>query len=828
MISLFTYTSGDQSVAYLSQLFGSIGTVLPVVATTVLGTMFKTLNTTALVLGSIMVVHTTVIGLLKTAQEGEFLGKQWNSLWVPLRTVMGIAALFPTSTGYSALQVIMMWFILQGVGAADALWNSVLTYVSVTGSPYSTQGGLSSTTQGISQNFQDVFDAMVCQAEAHTRSPLLNTNMVSPYPYYYYCADPSNAQKNFCLETDDDMLNIVSGPQVTSAGQIYTYSIGPEGACGTLTWANPVKYVDPQNRNDTNPVCSYTDPVANQSEIIECAGLTAVAPSLQAVMGTMAALATTFAQNDEQYIMFSNVLSPTPLIPPPEWIMNFCTANNLSKAQCCLYNDAANTTASSGGLTPPTPTCQDTNSQTTFPPYFNTPAAGLLDYSNTSMGQNGATQKLYLPFSIQPAVGANVDLVAEATSTYVSPITAAIIAAAGKSNLNTWETTASDLGWIMAGAYYYTLAGMSNSTMKLPPLGATATDPYKDASNPVYAYRNNFEAADDLLKNQAAQPGISSTAPPQMAGMSNLMNGAASNITSNFMQEISGSRGGQTVTNPLIDAAGFGESLLITAQVIYPIFMGLAVLVLVLTNFGVVVLGTGISTAITSTMGQFLVWAGMGAIVAFCGWCITFGSMLAIYTPLIPYILFVFGALGWLIATLEAMVAAPFVALGILSPGGQHEILGRAEPAVMILLNTFLRPSLMIFGMMGGMLLAPIAVSMVNYTFQGVMGSINQNPGIIEMIVFMSAYAVLIVTLMNKCFALIYMVPDRVLTWIGGQAGSGGEAESLGAVKGATDKAAGSVKGAGDSGKSGAEGASKEGAKKAREGKMGGAKSSTK
>jgi conjugal transfer/type IV secretion protein DotA/TraY len=789
MVNLFTYTSGDQSVAYLSQLFGSIGTILPVTATTVLGTMFKTLNTTALVLGSILVVHTTVVGLLKTAQEGEFLGKQWNSLWVPLRTVMGIAALFPTSTGYSILQVLMMWFILQGVGAADTLWSTVLSYINTTGSPYSTAGALKGPTMGVSQNMQTIFDSLVCQAEARITDPILNINVPKPYPYIYYCGNPNNASKDFCQRSQDDMTNVTTGPQVTTSGGIVTYAIGPPmssgGACGKLQYGDPKTYRDPAFKSDTAPVCSYNDS-SHAPEMLECAGLVAAVPSLQAVISTLATLAVTFATNDTQYMNFYNLLSPTPVVTPPDWIMNFCSANNLSKQQCCLYNSSAMNAALKA-----TATCQDESTQTTFPPYNNV-ISGATDITNTSVGANGATRKLYLPYAIQPAVGDNTDLVSEATSNYIAPITAAIIAAGGNVSLPEWETEAQDTGWILAGSYYYKIAGMTTASMKLPPLSAIGSDPLHDSSNPMNPFRNNYEAADDLLQTQAVQPGISTSAPPQMAGVSNALNSAASNITSNFMQEISGSRGGNTVTNPLVNAAGFGESLLITAQVVYPVVMAIAVGLLIFTNVAFIELGSGVPTNPWSTAGQFLVWGMIGITGAFCGWCITFGSMLGIYTPLVPYILFVFGALGWLIATLEAMVASPFVALGILSPGGQHEILGRAEPALMIILNTFLRPSLMIFGMMGGMLLAPIAVSMVNFSFQGVMGSINQNPGPVEMIIFMSAYAILIITVMNKCFALIHMVPDRVLSWIGGHGGSAGQeaSQGLGEVKSGTEAAA--------------------------------------
>src|SRR5579864_2112891 len=128
LTNLFGIALNDQSVYYLGRVFGNVGTVLPGTGPALMGAMFKTFNTAVLSMGAILVTYTTGAGIILTAHEGDFLGKDFHSLWLPLRTVTGIAALAPTSTGYSAIQIFMMWVILQGVGAADVLWGTVLNY----------------------------------------------------------------------------------------------------------------------------------------------------------------------------------------------------------------------------------------------------------------------------------------------------------------------------------------------------------------------------------------------------------------------------------------------------------------------------------------------------------------------------------------------------------------------------------------------------------------------------------------------------------------------------------------------------------------------------
>src|SRR5437870_3415012 len=104
-MNVFTIATNDQSIYYLGRIFGNVGTVLPGTGPQILSAMFKIFNTAILGIGALVVTYTTVVGILNTAAEGEFLGKHWHSIWVPLRTVIGIAGLFPMKTGYCAMQV---------------------------------------------------------------------------------------------------------------------------------------------------------------------------------------------------------------------------------------------------------------------------------------------------------------------------------------------------------------------------------------------------------------------------------------------------------------------------------------------------------------------------------------------------------------------------------------------------------------------------------------------------------------------------------------------------------------------------------------------------
>lgn len=81
-----------------------------------------------LLVGGVIVGYTLFAGTLATAHEGEVLGRKWSSVWVPVRVALGTAVLLPVPTlgGYCALQYVVIWLALQGVGIADMLWNKYL------------------------------------------------------------------------------------------------------------------------------------------------------------------------------------------------------------------------------------------------------------------------------------------------------------------------------------------------------------------------------------------------------------------------------------------------------------------------------------------------------------------------------------------------------------------------------------------------------------------------------------------------------------------------------------------------------------------------------
>ena len=762
MLGIFTAPATDKSLQYLSQIFGTMNGVISspgignsTASLTLLGTMFNTFNSIVLTIGALVVVYVTVVGVIMTAQEGEFMGKKYGNIWLPIRTVMGVAALVPTGSGYSGLQIIMMWVIVQGVGAADTLWNTVLGYVSVMGSPYA-QAPIPAGK--VNLGMQDLFKGLVCaKSAAQTYDNPGGMAPLSSTPVYtslnYYCN--VNPKVHFC-QSDPTRFS----PTLSNGN---TYGMGPDAACGTL------KFCDLSSISDTTSI-KY---ISCQAQI----------KALKDIIPTLASIADKFVQVDYEYLKYYNNKDGS--VRAPLWVQQYCT-DNKQGPEC--YRDRNNT-------------------------YLNdrlNPDASPMNTASLDV------TKAYYKYALKDQLG-DGDFIATSVSYFTSQISLALqdyIKTMGSSptSVRSDLADAQTDGWIMAGGYYYALTRQNSQNLKdaMPEfevdidnsnLPSTSLAAAPNPANIMISYRNNFSAAGNLIKLAAGQ----NPTQPSNEGMASANQAAADAFASALNVTDTGS-------NPLTQIAVAGYAMLLAVQIAFVIFLILMLVFGLTSKINILVLGTGLTDNPMSNMAMMMYMVFIPLFFMMLGLMITYGGMLAVYIPLLPFVIFTAGAIGWLTSCIEAMVAGPLVALGILSPSSQgHEMLGKADHAIMLLFNIFLRPGLMIFGLVASMLLASVVVSMINAGFaNAVLGigsmwiggssdkaatiaALATNP--VGLVLILAAYVGLLVSSLNKCFAAIHIIPENVMRWIGGQKGeSYGESEMTGEVKGKTEGAAAGAK----------------------------------
>jgi len=117
---LFSPVPGDMSMKlFVKPLFGPVvdGSSSP------LSGILGAFNAGVLFLGGIFGAYTILAGTMATAHDGKLLGKKWSSMWIPVRTSVGTAAILPTMKGFCAAQAIVVWLAIQGIGLADTVWS---------------------------------------------------------------------------------------------------------------------------------------------------------------------------------------------------------------------------------------------------------------------------------------------------------------------------------------------------------------------------------------------------------------------------------------------------------------------------------------------------------------------------------------------------------------------------------------------------------------------------------------------------------------------------------------------------------------------------------
>jgi defect-in-organelle-trafficking protein DotA len=155
------------------------------------------------------------------------------------------------------------------------------------------------------------------------------------------------------------------------------------------------------------------------------------------------------------------------------------------------------------------------------------------------------------------------------------------------------------------------------------------------------------------------------------------------------------------------------------------------------------------------------------------------------------------------------MVAATLVGLGIVHPEG-HEAFGKAESALLLALNVFLRPGMMIIGFLGASVLSFVCVWLLNKSVLRVSldviiswGAIGLG-GIFVMPFYLIVYGMLVAMIFQKVFQLTTHVPDKVLLWIGGPAVTFGSEATAGVTEGVRGMAQGGMQSLGSTASSSA------------------------
>jgi conjugal transfer/type IV secretion protein DotA/TraY len=736
--SMFMPASQDLSVLVLGSMFGVMEGILHGGGTQVLGAMFSVFNAAVLIFGSIMMAYILIMSTINTANEGEMLGKKWSSTWVPIRIVIAIILLIPKASGYSLVQVVVMYVVIAGVGAADTVWNKVLDYMQNGGQIMSPEAYRGNDFYGYKSIGPNVLQSQACM---FTLQNQINDRLKKEHP--------NEPQVNFASTLAISDTQSEKWKPRTISLEFPSNTTGYEqykGICGKVDWT------DPNTGGGSAIVDENGNIIENKTDNTRTYTATKLA-MWQVVLDTQGA-AKIIADN------INNLNGATDSTKVTE-LISVMPLMNAGRDYNAIYNSLK------GGLTP----------------------VGLTYRRDRETNQAITYDK------------------------------------------------ARDQGWLGAGGYFMDMIkinqtnGVDKSNYILPSftqefckIDAPATS---RVSN-IYVFVCKTDAINTYITNRLkdydkfTHQFDSHTPNTKWMDIIQKMGPVFQLLGVHDVSEL--------VAN--LAKVGIGFKMLQDPRInVHPID-GLMLLGDAYVDIGTVLIKLSVAATLAASLigavpavnplgfgvaGAASIVAGM--INAIGGGFYVTGLTLLVYLPIVPAIIFTFAVIGWLLGVLESIIAAPIVALGIASPAANSELFGKSEPAIMLLLNLFIRPTLIIFGLVAGIILSAVGVWVLSFMF---------NPGtmiadfaqdhwaptinfIVKLIVYCMAvtgvYVSCTTIIFQKSFTLIHVLPDKVMRWLSGghqsQFGSefsNAEGEAKGAVGDSAKTSQGVLTGGGQAG----------------------------
>ena len=146
------------------------------------------------------------------------------------------------------------------------------------------------------------------------------------------------------------------------------------------------------------------------------------------------------------------------------------------------------------------------------------------------------------------------------------------------------------------------------------------------------------------------------------------------------------------------------------------------------------------------------------------------GLTIAFVLPMIPWLTFFAGVIGWIILVCEAVIAIPFAMLAHMTFGGEG-LHGRAREIYSLLFSILMRPSLMIVGLFLGGALFTAGSWLIRQSFGIAAGFVLANgflaTNVLGVAVLLIIYVLAHTVTALLCFRMISLVPHHVTRMAG-------------------------------------------------------------
>ena len=701
----------DHSVDMLRSIFGPVIDALVTgadpdsvsAASNVIATMMSFFNSGILIVGTLIVSYVAAMGTINTANDGEAMGRNWSSLWTPVRIVAGGAVLLPTASGYSFIQLVVLMFALWGVGFANGTYKTGMAIGVL--SPDGVVQGVNDpgSFYGLRDFGKQYLAASYCARAA---------NQI--YPGAQVSAAPSADKTTTNGGRTEYLFQIKDRNATTNLG-------GGEPLCGTVS----ISQYTAQPAKDATGIEAALEQLRAAAQNAKIQAATNLMTDLEAWVNTWP---------DDISGDWSNVDSAK---------FNELVNSAETQVAAALMAALSDTTAVKSG--------------------FQSLATSLTSEGWAMSG--GWYQR------VGEVRGRIAAITSESVGSVSAPSLSALPADAAASLLIGSVTTVTEAiskKSEIKGNYKAPTSGPGDLTSVIP----------KDAQSDINigSINADFDAKVSLWINSMMESmvematGANTSGTTPLCGTAGQMGGSL-----NRMKCI-----GDYLT---VARAGIGA-----ADV--AIKTGASALRVVAgTLSSVKGVGTGLDLdKVVTPIWDWVIEVPVKQLAMMATYIEPMAFYFGVFLPSLPYVIFMTVVVGWILAVLQSLIAAPLWAVMHMTP--DRTFVGSQSQGYLLLLSLFARPALAVVGLFAAMLVSDPIIDFIAKGFFAMRGAVVTSTGTVGAISSFLSFAwwfmvfgLTLLPVLYMTFGLPQILPDHVLRWIGAGVSDLGETQAVGQMR---------------------------------------------
>lgn len=199
------------------------------------------------------------------------------------------------------------------------------------------------------------------------------------------------------------------------------------------------------------------------------------------------------------------------------------------------------------------------------------------------------------------------------------------------------------------------------------------------------------------------------------------------------------------------------------------------------------------ATPLADTLLNWAIYNILTPLAEVASWLGRLAFYFGVFLPSLPYTIFMVSVVGWVLAVLQSVIAAPLWAVMHMTP--DRTFIGSQTQGYLLLLSLFIRPALIVTGLFAAMLVANPVIGYISKAFWAMyhanVTSAESLGWFIEFLQWKNwliMYGFVLLPVMYMIFGLSQILPDTVLRWIGAGISPMGETQATEQMRSQSEK----------------------------------------